>query len=245
MNKPFIWAHRGASAYAPENTMASFKKAVELHADGIELDVQLTRDNELVVIHDETLERTTNGNGWVKDHSLPQLRALDCSYRSEFPDAPRMRIPLMREVFELIRPTGLMLNIELKTSVVYYPGIEQRIVAMTHEFGMADRVLYSSFHAGTLQTLLQLDPQAKAGFLYSKPFRNMPDYARELGACALHPSVRALQDTGFADECRRRGLQINVWTVNKKEQMQLCCEAGVDGMITNFPDRAARFAREY
>ena len=126
-----IFAHRGASDAAPENTLPAFARAVEQGADGIELDVHLSRDGELVVIHDETLDRTTDGAGWVKDRTLAELRALRAD--NGLPGFAEARIPTLREVLDLLRPTDLLLNIELKTSLVWYEGIEAKTLALVAE----------------------------------------------------------------------------------------------------------------
>ena len=241
---PLIWAHRGASAYAPENTFTSFEKAVELQADGIELDIQLTKDDRNVVIHDETLERTSNGKGWVKDYTLSQLRALDFRYPKKFPNAAPEKIPTMEEVFELIRPTGLTINIELKTGIVFYPQLEEKILRMTREFRMEDRVIYSSFNHYTIRKIQELNPRAKTGLLYQDGYIDMPSYGRRLNVNALHPALYNLQYPDFLKDCARYGLDVNVWTVNKKEYMQTCVEMGVHGIITNYPDRAREVIRQ-
>ena len=242
--KPLVWAHRGASAYAPENTLTSFEKAVKLGADGIELDIQLTRDERIVVIHDETLERTSTGTGWVRDCTLDQLRAFNYSYSRKFPDAPAEKIPTMEEVFDLIRPTGLTINIELKTGVVFYPDLEGRILRMTKEFGMEDRVIYSSFNHYSIQKIHRMNPQAKVGLLYSDGYINMPRYGHSLDVNALHPALYNLQYPDFLKDCAAFGLDINVWTVNKMEYMKSCVEMGVHAIITNYPDRAKKVIRE-
>ena len=244
MNKPLVWAHRGASAYAPENTMASFEKAVTQRADGIELDIQLTRDDRIVVIHDETLERTSTGTGWVKDYTLSELRAFDYRYAKKFPDAPRMEIPTMEEVFELIKPTDLTINIELKTGVVFYPDLEGKILRMTERYGMEDRVIYSSFNHYTIQKIRLMDPQAKTGLLYSDGYIDMPSYGRRLGVNALHPAIYNLQYPDYMKNCAANGLDVNVWTINKKDYMKLCIEMGVHALITNYPDRARKMIAE-
>lgn len=107
--KPLVWAHRGASGYAPENTLAAFEKAVELGADGVELDIQLTKDDEIVVIHDEKIDRTSDGEGWVKDYTLEELRGFN--YNRTKPEYEHADIPTMREVFELLKPTRVFLSI--------------------------------------------------------------------------------------------------------------------------------------
>lgn len=234
--KPLVWAHRGASGYAPENTLAAFEKAVELGADGVELDIQLTKDDEIVVIHDEKIDRTSDGEGWVKDYTLEELRGFN--YNRTKPEYEHADIPTMREVFELLKPTGLFINIEIKTGVFFYEKIEEKILALTKEMDMEDRVCYSSFNHYTVKRIHELKPDAKVGFLYADGPIDMPSYGEKHGGNALHPALYNLQYDGFIKECKEKGLKLNVWTVNEKEHMQLCCKYGVNAIITNYPDIA-------
>ena len=234
--KPLVWAHRGASGYAPENTLAAFQKAVDLGADGVELDIQLTKDDQIVVIHDETIDRTSNGKGWVKDYTLEELRAFN--YNRTKTEYEHADIPTMREVFELLKPTGLFINIEIKTGVVFYEKIEEKILALTKEMGMEDRVCYSSFNHYTVTRIHELNPDAEVGFLYADGPIDMPAYGVKHGVNALHPALYNLQYDGFVKECKEKGLKLNVWTVNERTHMEMCCQYGVDATITNYPDIA-------
>lgn len=234
--KPLVWAHRGASGYAPENTLAAFQKAVDLGADGVELDIQLTKDDQIVVIHDETIDRTSDGKGWVKDYTLEELRAFN--YNRTKPEYKHADIPTMREVFELLKPTGLFINIEIKTGVVFYEKIEEKILALTKEMGMENRVCYSSFNHYTVTRIHELKPDAEVGFLYADGPIDMPSYGVKHGVNALHPALYNLQYDGFVKECKEKGLKLNVWTVNERPYMEMCCQYGVDAIITNYPDIA-------
>lgn len=234
--KPLVWAHRGASGYAPENTLAAFQKAVDLDADGVELDIQLTKDDQIVVIHDETIDRTSDGKGWVKDYTLEELRAFN--YNRTKPEYKHADIPTMREVFELLKPTGLFINIEIKTGVVFYEKIEEKILALTKEMGMEDRVCYSSFNHYTVTRIHELKPDAEVGFLYADGPIDMPSYGVKHGVNALHPALYNLQYDGFVKECKEKGLKLNVWTVNERPYMEMRCQYGVDAIITNYPDIA-------
>lgn len=234
--KPLVWAHRGASGCAPENTLAAFQKAVDLGADGVELDIQLTKDDQIVVIHDETIDRTSDGKGWVKDYTLEELRAFN--YNRTKPEYKHADIPTMREVFELLKPTGLFINIEIKTGVVFYEKIEEKILALTKEMGMEDRVCYSSFNHYTVTRIHELKPDAEVGFLYADGPIDMPSYGVKHGVNALHPALYNLQYDGFVKECKEKGLKLNVWTVNERPYMEMCCQYGVDAIITNYPDIA-------
>lgn len=234
--KPLVWAHRGASGYAPENTLAAFQKAVDLGADGVELDIQLTKDDQIVVIHDETIDRTSDGKGWVKDYTLEELRAFN--YNRTKPEYKHADIPTMREVFELLKPTGLFINIEIKTGVVFYEKIEEKILALAKEMGMEDRVCYSSFNHYTVTRIHELKPDAEVGFLYADGPIDMPSYGVKHGVNALHPALYNLQYDGFVKECKEKGLKLNVWTVNERPYMEMCCQYGVNAIITNYPDIA-------
>ncbi|MDE6182363.1 MAG: glycerophosphodiester phosphodiesterase, partial [Eubacteriales bacterium] len=139
-----IFAHRGASAYAPENTMEAFKLAIKQNADGIEIDVHLTKDNHVVVIHDETIDRVSNGKGFVRDYTLEELRQF--SYNYNFNQYENVKIPTLEDVLELIKPTNLILNIELKTNFLWYENIEEIVLSIVDKFEMQDRIIYSSFN---------------------------------------------------------------------------------------------------
>lgn len=234
--RPLVWAHRGASGYAPENTLPAFQKAFQMGADGIELDVQMTKDGELVVCHDETIGRTSNGSGWIKDKTLAELKAFDFSCGQK--DFAGVTIPTMREVFELLAPTDMIINIELKTGIVFYLGMTKKLLELTSECGFSDRVIYSSFNHYTIKHIREIAPEAKLGFLYADGTIDMPSYAIKHGVQALHPALYNIQFPGFIEECRQRGLAVNVWTVNEEEHLGLCCKAGVDAIITNYPDKA-------
>lgn len=239
-----IWAHRGANEYAPENTLEAFEKAVLLGADGIELDVHQTRDREIVVIHDEKLDRTSSGQGFVKDYLLRELKQFDYAKGTAFEGKAHYAIPTLREVFELIRPTGLTINIELKTNVFPYIGIESRILKMVEEFGMQERVCYSSFHRMSIEKIHLMDPKAKVGFLYAETFSGMPVLAKNLGLTALHPPFYNLLSPHFMENCRENGLDVNIWTIDTPEQLRVCFKAGVHAVITNYPDRARKILEE-
>ena len=183
--KPLIWAHRGASGHAPENTLPAFRMAAEMGADGVELDVQLTKDGKLVVCHDETIDRTSSAKGWIKDYTLAELKALDFSNGNRAYEG--VRIPTLEEVLELLNPTGLTVNIEIKTGIVFYKGIEEQLLDLVRNMHWEERVIYSSFNHETLRTLHRLDLDAPLGVLYADGLVDAVRYGRSLGASALHP----------------------------------------------------------
>ncbi|MCI8949005.1 MAG: hypothetical protein HFG49_03050 [Lachnospiraceae bacterium] len=203
-----IWAHRGCSQNYPENTLLAFEKAASLpNLTGIELDIQLTKDRELVVIHDERVDRTTEGIGFVKDYTLSELKKLHIYAGSN----PSQEIPAMEEVLDLIEKKlkrgGLKLNIELKNSVYPYPGMEEIIVDMIHKRGLQQAVVYSTFYAKSLEQLYMLDPAAELGILDSKVSDCMYKMRGNCGAAALHPFWRGLDLTAQQLE----GYTVRAW----------------------------------
>lgn len=187
-----IWAHRGCSQRYPENTLLAFEKAAKLKGlAGIELDIQLTEDGELVVIHDEKVDRTTEGTGYVKDYTLSGIKSLHI-YAD---DNPCQQIPTMEEVLDLLTDRmreGLIINIELKNSVFPYEGMEEKIVELVHRRGISDRIVYSSFSAKSLEKLRGLDVEAEIGILDTKVSDCLYKVKGGCGATALHPYWRGI-----------------------------------------------------
>ena len=237
MHKPLVWAHRGASGYAPENTLPAFRLAAEMRADGVELDVQMTADGALAVCHDEKTDRTSDRKGWLKDYTLAELKSMDFSNGNAAYEGVRM--PTLEEVLELLGPTGLTVNIELKTGIIFYPGIEEKVLDAVRNMRWEDRVIYSSFNHETLRTIRRLAPEARTGVLYADGIADAAAYGRGLGANAMHPAMYNLQYPGFMEACREAGLEVNTWTVNSAEHLRRCAEFGVHAVITNYPDKAA------
>lgn len=230
-----IYGHRGASGYAPENTLPAFQLAMDMGADGFELDVHLSKDGELVVIHDETVDRTTDGTGLVRELTLAQLKKLD-AYNGM--DAYRgTRIPTLGEVFDLIRHTRHIVNVEIKTDEWFYPQIEEKCLALAAEKGIEDRVIYSSFNHYTLMKLRQLKPDAKLGMLFGDIMVRPWEYAQQLSVDYLHPMKMNIYVPGFAEGAKAAGCGINMWTINDEETMHQCMKHGA-GIITNYPDLA-------
>lgn len=238
-----VWAHRGASGYAPENTLEAFSLAAEMGADGIELDVQMTKDGELVVIHDEWIDRVSNGSGKVADYTLEELKQFH--FNKTKPEYEKIcRIPTLREVFELLQNTELTINIELKTGVNFYPGIEKKVVELVHEMGWQNRILYSSFNHCSVLKVKKYDPNAEIAFLYMEQLAHAADYAIMNQVYTVNPSVLCTTLKDEMRECREKNVSVNVWTVNQEEDMRRLKEMGVNAIITNYPDIAKRIVEE-
>jgi len=240
--KTTIHAHRGASSLYPENTMEAFSAAIEQGADCIELDVHLTKDGHIVVAHDARLERVSNGSGYINDYTLDELKSLDFSRL--FPGSV-CRIPQLSEVFSLVKPSGLMLNVELKDTERLYPGLPEKLIAMTGDYGMEERVIYSSFNHYSLLHIKKLNAKARIGLLYELAMVDPWVYAKYVGADAIHPHyfvVAALPET--VNRCHENGVQVNVWTVDDPQAIKQMLKCGVDGIITNKPDIAVACRNE-
>jgi glycerophosphoryl diester phosphodiesterase len=235
-----ILAHRGASAYLPENTMEAFSLAIEQGADGFELDVHLTKDGEIVVAHDERLERVSNGTGFLNDYTLDELKSLDFGKLSvSTPEKHIYHIPALTEVFSLVKPAGLTLNIEMKIDERIYMELPEKLAALTKKYSMENHVIYSSFNHYFLQLIKKFEPAAKTGLLYDLALVDPWVYAKYTGAYAIHPNYRiitALPET--VTKCHENGIKVNVWTVDDPQIIKLMLQSGVDCIMTNKPDIA-------
>ena len=234
-----VICHRGYSSRYPENTILAFQKAVESGADGVELDVHLTRDGEVVVIHDERVDRTTDGVGYVKDHSLAELRRLNAAYG--WRTAPQ-RIPTLEEYLELIAPTGMKSNIELKTGLFDYEGMEEKVWNQICRFGLENRVILSSFHAQTLLRVKALAPEAPCGLLNQDKLLSPGQATRDLGFEAYHPLYLRLRP-GVIRELKACHLEINAYTVKGHGPLTYLFAWDVHSVITNHPRRALTLRR--
>ena len=230
-----ILGHRGASGYAPENTLEAFRLAMDMGADGFELDVHLSRDGELIVMHDETVDRTTDGSGQIQSFTLKELKRLDAS--NGMPQYTGAKIPTLGELYDLIRDTRHLVNVEIKTDQIVYPGIAEKVLKLEQEKGMEGRILYSSFNHYTLQELRQIKPDVMYGILYSDGLFEPWKYAKSIGAQYIHPHWRTLLYPGMIEGSLAAGIGVNPWTVNDESIMELCIRHGI-GVITNYPDKA-------
>ena len=229
-----IFGHRGFSGNYPENTMLAFQKAIEAGVDGIELDVHLTKDDRLVIIHDETIDRTSNGTGWVKDMTLSELRKFD--YSATFAGVYGFNhLPTLEEYFEMVKDLPLITNIELKTGIYEYPTIEQHVIDMVRSFHLEDRVILSSFNHYTIQRCKKIAPELKCGFLSESWLINYGAYAKANGVECCHPVYFNLIPE-VVEEMHAAGCEINTYTVNAAEDVRRLCALGVDALIGNYPD---------
>src|SRR5450830_1757340 len=228
-----VLGHRGEPRLAPENTVASFalvRDDLGHGVDGAECDVQMTKDGELVVIHDENVDRTTDGHGWVKDLTLQEIRKFDAGVRFPGP-LHHEPIPTMREVFEVFDRTRATLNVELKNSEIAYEGMEERLLELASRYSL--NVIYSSFNIQNMGVIRKLDAKARTGLLYAPWLIKAPDVitaAHEQGANAIHGLIREVHEAGLA---------IAPWTVDLSVLVRHFAASGVETVISNDPRMAA------
>jgi glycerophosphoryl diester phosphodiesterase len=233
---PLVVAHRGSSAYAPENTLAAFNLAAEQGADAVELDVDLTRDGQVIVLHDATIDRTTNGQGRVADLTLEEIRRVDAGAWKDaaFKDE---RVPLLQEVLEAVGQR-LLINIEIKGKSLRNHGVEAQVAALIEQHGLIDRVIISSFNPFALRRIKQIEPRLACGLLYAP---DLPIFLRHAWLASLIPNLNARHPhhsqvtRAKVDQFHAQGLAVNVWTVNQAGLALEMEQAGVDGIIGDDP----------
>lgn len=226
--------HRGAAGTHPENTLASFRHAVALGVDGIEFDVHRTSDGHLVVIHDPAVDRTTSGKGLVMALSLAEIQSFDAGSWKD-PAFAGERVPTLRQVLHEI-PPAVKLFIEMKAGSQYYPGIEGELLEMLREEGALDQVQVSSFDHQALHRLHQLDPALPLGMLTASNLLDPVGMARAIGVTAIHPTWEWVSPD-LVEAAHEAGLPVHAWTVNLPLAIQLMKGLGVDGIMSDFPDR--------
>jgi glycerophosphoryl diester phosphodiesterase len=232
-------AHRGASGYAPENTFAAFRKAVAMGAGFIETDLQLSRDARFVAIHDATVDRTTNGQGAVHDMTLTELRRLDAGswFGSEYAGE---RIPTVEEILEFAKKHDVVFYLELKPFGSW--GGEHALISALREAGEIARTVIISFDPAILASVRKIEPTLMTGLLIEGQIAEPLEKAIEIGARQI--AARGdLVTPRLLRDARRCDLQVVCWTVNNPAHMRLLVEAGVDGIISDYPDRLLDVAR--
>lgn len=237
-----IFAHRGYSGKYPENTMIAFKKALECGVDGIELDIQLTKDGEVVIIHDETIDRTTTGKGFVVDYTYEELERFDASFK--FKDLGFNKIPTLREYFQLVKDYDIVTNVELKTGINEYLGIEEKVWELIKEYNLEEKVIISSFNHFSVMRMKKIAPQLKYGFLSEDWIIDAGKYTHSHGVQCYHPRFNNLVPN-VIKELKKYNLEINTWTVNLEEDMRYLYSNNIDVIITNYPELAQEIKKEY
>lgn len=223
--RPLLGGHRGNPAQHPENTMRSFRSAIDAGCDLIECDVHLSSDGRLVVIHDHTLERTTNGTGFVRDYTSSELRRLDAGEGE--------KIPLLQEVVELaLGKVGLV--IEIKQVPIQYPGLEDKLVAMLRQLGAVHECAVISFHHPSIHLLREMEPELQLGVLEGARPMHPAKVMREAGADVYSPHWGAT-DPQLVNEVHHAGGAVAVWTVDDEMAVAWCRYCKPDAIFSNRP----------
>ncbi|OBZ18871.1 hypothetical protein A8L34_04780 [Bacillus sp. FJAT-27264] len=231
-----IWAHRGASAYAPENTMEAFKLAVKQQADGLDITIHRTKDGEIVVIHDDTIDRTSNGTGKVANYTLAELKAFNFNARFE-QEYTRAEIPTFLEVLQFVKENNLALNIE--ENFIFSDNdlsdISLEAARLVAEHGLTKQVSFSSFDHGSMAQLKEAYPDIRTGLLFLEELHRGEAYAKTVNADALHVFFINIGHENI-NQMHEAGVQVHAWTVNDVPYIKSMLDAGVDVAITDCPD---------
>lgn len=234
MKKILNIAHRGFSALYPENTMVAFEKAIEAGCDGIETDVQLTKDGYAVICHDEKLERTTTGTGFLKDYTLKELKEFDAGikFHEKFKG---LKIPTLEEFLKYVSNKNILINIEIKNSIIDYENIEKITYDLIKKYNMQDKVIVSTFNHYSIRRCIDLDKNIKTGVLYGDCIFEPYNYVKRVGGNALHPEYHSVNGE-IVKKAHENNLKINVYTINEIDDMKKAINLNVDAIITNYPN---------
>jgi glycerophosphoryl diester phosphodiesterase len=205
-----------------------------MRADGIELDVQLTKDGVPVICHDHSVNRTSNGQGWIKDHTLAEIKRLD--FGSWFhQDFSGETIPTLDEFLQWFASTGMRLNIEIKNGPVIYPEIESKVIEAVKQYDLVEQVFISSFYHPSLLTVKLLCPEIKTGALFTCRPIDPLKFSRQIQADYLHPAWESM-DAVWMREAKHYGIQIHTFTINQRDQYEFVVSMGADAIFTDYPD---------
>lgn len=240
--KVLVVAHRGASGYEPENTFASFDLAVGQGADMLELDVHLTKDDVAVVIHDDTLERTTGQTGKVRNRSLSEIRSLNAAARKA--NHSFEPIPTLEEVVDkYYDKVGLM--VEIKYGSSFYKGVEQKVISILERFDVVDSCEIISFDFDCIRRVRAIREDISTGIIFVGKISEFTQLAKGVGCMALHPSYEYVTVEDVAQVRETANLEIYSWTVNDLEEIRHQCEVvRPDGIVTDYPDIVLREVRK-
>jgi glycerophosphoryl diester phosphodiesterase len=248
--KIHVVGHRGASGYAPETTIASYRMAIQMGADYVETDVHRSRDGVLVAIHDADVSRTTNGKGFVAEHTLAELKALDAGswFNTAFPEKARqdyigLRVPALQEIMDVVQESNAGLFIEIKepegqqpSAARSQPDMELALLSQIRSRPMKNRIHVLSFNAESLRKIKELDASIPTVFLVAKPNENPVQATLKIPADELG-ILHTRATPALVEEAHRSGILISVWTVDQPEDMKRMMALGVDRITTNYPDR--------
>jgi len=235
-----IIAHRGSSSTAPENSKASILKALIDGATGVEIDLQLTKDNEVVVIHDETIDRTSSGLGFVKDMTLKELQKYDIGSFFD-PKFKSERIMTLKEALKLLK-TSKIINLEIKKMINFNHNIEKEVVKVLDSINLDNNIIVSSFNHESLDIIKRINNKIKTAPLFYAKLYKPWEYAKGLSSDYLHLYYKAVDKT-LIKNCHKNDIKVNVFTVDNERDLKKMIDINVDGIITNYPLRALKLLK--
>lgn len=237
-----IFGHRGSAGTYPENTMHSFKAAERSGADGIELDVQFTKDGEIVIIHDQEVDRTTNGKGLVKNFTLKELKQLNAG--AKFQDGKyKADIPTLDEVLRWLKNTQLLINIEFKTFTIDNHDLEEKTVQLVKKYKLENRTIFSSFNHYAIVHCYRIAPEIETAPLYSEGLFMPWIYAESIKAKAIHPHYRVAPNK-LVEVAQNYGINVRPYTVNKENEIKRYFKCKTEAIITDYPELAIKIKNE-
>jgi glycerophosphoryl diester phosphodiesterase len=233
-----IFGHRGSAGTHPENTLISFEQAYKDGADGIELDVQLSKDGVPVVIHDEKINRTTDGKGFVQDLTLKELKKLNAVYKfkSKYKTA---EIPTLEEVLRWTQHKQFLINIELKNNIIPYPGMEEKVLELICQYQLQNYIIFSSFNHYSIARLHTIAPTIEKAVLYSGSIYKPWNYTKWVGGQSIHPHIRAATPR-VIQRAQQEGVPVRPYTVNDEKTMAKLFRLGCAGFFTDYPKVAVQ-----
>lgn len=231
-----IWAHRGHTKEFPENSLEAIKSAIDHDADGVEIDVQRTKDGELVVIHDEYLERLTGLNKFVWEVDYNDLKTLYLLNPNK--EITECHVPKLTDVLDLFIGKRTKLNIEIKDSFYPYPNLPAEVVKEVADRNLQEQIVYSSFNHNTIKYLVDQGLGDYSGFLYGEIIYDPVTYAKNIGAKYIHPSGSNMVLDNYVEDIDAAGFKLNVWTLNSDEHIQYALEKNINAIITDEMTRA-------
>ncbi len=230
-----LFGHRGARGLAPENTLPAFDLALKYKMDGVELDIHESADGALIVMHDESVDRTTNGKGYIKEMNLNQIKSLDAGIKFS-PKYAGTKVPTLPEVFDRYRDK-LLYKVEIKHSYEYYPNIEEKVLEVVENFRLKKNVQIISFDFDSLKKVRELDKEIEVGLIIEGRPRWFIDIAKKLEANWIQAYQGLVYSKDDVIELHKNGINLGLWTVNEIKDIRRFCEMGVDDLTGDYPDR--------
>jgi glycerophosphoryl diester phosphodiesterase len=235
-----IFAHRGYSAIFAENTMTAFIEAEKAGADGIELDVQLTKDGEVVVIHDEKVNRTTDGSGLVKNLLYKEIRKFNANKKG----VKKEPVPSLIEVLEWLQTNNMVCNIELKNTLIPYKGMEEKVINLVRYYGLTNRIIISSFNHYSIVYSYRMAPEIETAPLFYETIYMPWIYAQSIRSKGIHPKYSLISDE-IIKSTMENGIAVRPYTVNKEADMHRLFKINCSAIITDDPVKALRIKKQY